>query len=558
MLVRAPRPRGTSCAAPRSVAALLAAFLLGACGEARPPAPPPRTEAGPYAGDGTPLRPIARPARKPNLLVIVIDTLRADAAGMGPGDGVMPWLAAYGEQGVVFPQASAPAPWTVPSVTSLLTGLLPSEHGCLNEVLTPRLAESITTYAEVLRHAYGYETAAFTDAPWFRGASSSVLQGFRAGTSGSAGRPGRVIEPEEGYWLRGTPDALAPWLATRDPQQPFLLFLHTFEAHDPYGPASRAERARRAGVDLGAPSGLRPLPDLTHLPEALQRLAEFLADGPARERRLAAEGTAFMQDVARSMWAGFRDGAHAGLAVTLHHAYRDGARWVDDGLRSALGWLEAQGLLEDTLVVIASDHGEAFAEHGTVGHGHHLYDELLRVPLVFRGPPPFDRPLEHPASVGLIDVFPTFFDWAGLTELPGRRGRSLLPLIQGRASGGHPVRAEVVVSGGMTGSGVDWHMHSVRTERWKYVGVLDRAARAVREQVFDLLADPDERDDLLARLASDEVPLPEAMCREIEEVRRLLQREHLVAGELKALLGQESPDTVTVWNPPPAPCDPPR
>lgn len=533
--------------------ALIAAV---ACGDRLPPAapgPPPSEQR--YAADGAPLGPVRRPARPPNLIVLLVDTLRADAAGAGPGEGVMPGLSAWGEGAVGFTQASTPAAWTIPSVATLLTGLLPHEHGCVDHVQTPRLLESVVTYAEVLGRAYGYETAAFTDAPWFRGSTGSLLQGFHTGSAGPGARLSRSQPTASGYWLAGTPAVLSPWLAARDPARPFFLLLHTFDAHDPYG--ERNHMHRQAGdAEVWARHDRQVAAyDARALRTPVDRLVAFLTDGVARGALMRTAGDSFLRDVSDAMWSEFRDGANAEVARRLHEEYRAGARWVDSGLTGALAWLKEQGLLENTLLVVTADHGEAFAEHGTVGHGHHLHDELVRVPLWFSGPGPFARPETHEVSVGLIDVLPTFFDWAGLTDIPQRHGRSLLPLIEGRTREGHPVHSEAVVRGGMASPGVDRYQVAVRTEAWKYVVTLDRTSHAVTEALYDLRADPEERADLLARAALDLLPLGESFCAAVDTARRLIHAERSALGEVSVLAGARARDSVTLWEPAPTPCD---
>lgn len=557
-------PGGSARAGPRPRAALgiaaCAALLLGGCGgdggaAGRAAAPGPELEQR-YAGNGAPLVTLPPPHRPPrNLVVLVLDTLRADMA-LGPApEAPMPRLRELAAQGVAFRNACAPAPWTIPSMTSLLTGLLPTEHGCADEQ-APRLQESVTTYAEVLARAYGYETAVFSDVPWYRGGTGSILQGFARGARPNGSRvPGR--EPlHGGYALHATGEALDAWLAERDGSRPFFLLLHSFAPHDPYGEANHPHQAAWSAEEWQAYDqeiARRALPG-SPTPAELTRI--FLTDAIGRAACMREYPTSFMPTVCRFLWEGFRGGEHAPLAAEFRAAYAEGLRWVDRGVADAVAALAERGLLENTLLVVTADHGEAFGEHGTVGHGHHLHDELVRVPLVLRGPAPFDTPRALEASVALVDVLPTFFDWAGLLDVPGRHGRSLLPLLAdaGGSPEGHPVLAEATVRGVMVAPGVQRQVVAARTAHWKYVAEHDAVLGTVTEHVYDLRADPEERDDLLRRFALADLPLPEAFCRALEAARRRLAPEVEAVDALHGTPYGAASGALTNWRPPASPC----
>lgn len=540
---------------------LLLVFALGlsGCGE-QPQAPPRRSTPQVYAADGSPMLAVSVPEQRPNLVIILLDTLRADAAAPaedGTSLPTMPFVCKVANAGVRFTQASAPSSWTVPSVTSMLTGLMPREHGCVDHAGSPRLSQAVATYAEVLVRTYGYEAAAFTDAPWFRGSSESLLQGFLAGSAGSGSQVQRTHPQVSGFWLHGASQLLEPWNVQRDKERPFVLLLHSFDAHDPYGEANRAHRRQGGEASWQALDARVAAFDVKPLSTPLLRMRTFLTDIVGRNALLEADAPGFMRDVSLAMWNEFRNGANQELATWLHQRYTEGATWVDTGVASLWKWLEQKQLLENTLVVIASDHGEAFAEHGTVTHGHHLYDELVHVPLVFTGPGPFSTPATIDASVALIDVFPTFFAWAGFRDIPGRHGRSLLPLIQGESNEGHPVRAELWLRAGMAAPGVDRHFLSVRSEHWKYIASLDRHKREITEELFDLRADPEEADNLLVRADLATFPLSEEFCAQLVIVREQLRSEHEALMELTALADGVNPATLPPWMPEPSPCEEP-
>jgi arylsulfatase A-like enzyme len=205
------------------------------------------------------------------------------------------------------------------------------------------------------------------------------------------------------------------------------------------------------------------------------------------------------------------------LAGELRTAYTDGLRWVDGVIARAVARLEAMGLLENTLLVVTGDHGESFGEHGFLGHGRQLYDEMLRVPLVMRGPAPFRGGRVASGSVSVMDVLPTFLDWIGAPPVPGTSGVSMLPVLAG-ASAGRPVPAEEDLSFENMQRPADAAMVSVRTTRWKFVHTRDRATGEATEELYDLALDPAERTNLAAPGAALP-PLPDDVVAAIRGAR---------------------------------------
>jgi arylsulfatase A-like enzyme len=508
------RARGTGLRA----AALALGFAIAACGEG------PVERAGGYDARGrwTGGPAPARPAEPWNLVLVVVDTLRADAVALGgAAGGSMPRLSALASEGVAFSQASAPASWTPPSIASLLTGLLPLDHGC-DDLERPRLAADLVTYAEALSGTYGYDCTAFVDGPWF-GGETALLQGFEVGGTHLGLTKVRI--------------GLDRWRARREAGRPFCLLVHTFDAHDPYGPL------RAPGEEPA-----EPLPPREALTDAeITRI--YMTDAVRRRRLAETIGNAEMaQAVMRYTYDGLATDPREGLAEALRRAYLDGLGWVDGLLADLVSYLREHALLERTLLVVTSDHGEAFGEHGRLGHGRDLHDELLRVPLVLVGAGPLAEPGRVlDASVGLIDLFPTFFELNGLREPPGTRGRSLLPLLRGATREGRPVHAEETVDRRTAPVEVPLVLASVRDARWKWM--LEWAADGgARETVHDLAADPLERLPLPPP-AEGAWPLGDAFCAEVAEARR---RAHARRLDLARAEGRAPPA------PPPAGCAPPR
>lgn len=428
-----------------------------------------------YTSDGTWHGPKASNADTPlNLIILIVDTLRADCA---TPDAQMPGLMQLAAQGTRFTHASTPAVWTYPALASLLTGVLPDRHGVRHTAALPRLPRSFTTFPEALARGHGYTTAAFVDLE-LRPSRDSLLQGFE--------------ETRLGIPLRGTRDALKTWNTQRDRTRPFFALIHTFEAHEPYGeenhPHPRPPLQLSAGVQL---------PDLSTMTGA--EVVEMNdTDWRLRRLMLLRKGTEFMRRLADYRARGFAANPDWRLAARLEAAYRKGVRWVDTELVKTVDTLRAEGLLDNTMLVITADHGESFGEHGVLAHGRSLFDELVHIPLVVIGPAPFRGGAALPTHVGLSDIMPTFFHLAGLPPLPEIDGRSILADVRA----GTPGAAQISIErrDHMTdGPNHDVLLLSARTAQEKYIIAYDVIAGTVIESLFDLQRDPGERDDLLSR-----------------------------------------------------------
>jgi arylsulfatase A-like enzyme len=308
---------------------------------------------------------LAEPAEPPlNILVLLIDTLRADRLGCyGWERAVTPHIDSLARAGVRFDDVTSAASWTLPSHASLFSSLYASEHG-VNE-RGVRLAKEVTTLAEVLR-AHGYLTAAFVEGGFVH-TRCGFDQGFDTFDStgqGTAAEP-RNVHQTFGKGLKWIEEAGQPWFA----------FLHTYELHSPYDPELE-DRARLVRSYSG------PLPSRVHPPD--------YPWGRGAPVRITEEDTRYLSDL-----------------YDAEIAYTD--RAIGDVLR----FLEEHDLARNTLVVLTSDHGEEFGDHGHFGHGFSLYQEQLRVPLLLRLPGRFEggTVLSHP--VHGIDLAPTLVELAG-------------------------------------------------------------------------------------------------------------------------------------------------
>jgi len=456
---------------------------------------------GVYDVGGRATRPVAPRDGRPNVIVLTLDTLRAD--GVSPyaeGPSAMPTLARLAREGTWFGEASSSAPWTLPALASLFTAHAPHRHGVTGEEGRQIRLEAQVTWAEVMRSTLGYQTAA-----WFGGLPSTAVAAFGEGFDHVADQ----------FELQKAPELLDRWVETRQRDRPFFLFLHSFEAHDPYGAANHgppvpgaSEPALTELVALGA----QPAPSELVRASVLDREKRLLLRTHPKLR-------AFQDGITSYLWSGLATSPDPSLPGELAAAYREGLTWVDGLVQRLLEFLEARGLLENTLLVVTSDHGEAFGEHGMLLHGRQLYDELVRIPMILKGPAPFDRPHQVQGSVGLTDLFPSIVTWLGAPAPEGVEGRSFLETFKAPGPG-RPVQAEELRTRAHTAGLSLAHLVSVRNANWKYIGTLDETAGTLLEEAFDLRSDPLEQRNLAGKdgLMRD-LPLDPAFCEAVEHAR---------------------------------------
>lgn len=418
------------------------------------------------------------PAR-PNVLIIVIDTLRADRlTPYGYDRDTSPAIAGrLAERGTVFDHAYAPAPWTLPSMVGLMTGRSPGAlvRGGAGSFALP---EDVPVLAERVADL-GYATGGFYANPTLH-AGNGFARGFDAFHT----------PPPEIASLRLHADSLLdrvlPWLRERhetEPERPFFLYVHFLDPHDPYvNPDNAARRRPWLPAYDGPLTG-----DSVH-----GLYTGRLAADPAGEAWISA----------------LYDGEIA-------HVDRFVGRLLD-----AVDALDPE-TLADTLVVLTADHGEELHDHGGWKHGETLYQEQLRVPLILRwdagGVPVGARVAE---AVSLLDLLPTLLTAAGGEAPPGAEGIDLLARLRGeepwprrglyaRHFGRGPLRAGAVApphklvlfnrqAPFAPADPVEEHLWRLDVERLE------------RVELYDLEADPGEeknlaagRPDLVARLAPE-------------------------------------------------------
>lgn len=412
----------------RVVVGLLAA-LSWACPQPGTRQPPP-----------TP-RPQAAAGNRLNLLLVTIDTLRADHLGVyGYRRATSPSIDALGRRGVVFEQAYTYWPKTRGSFVALLTGRLAAQSGYGKT--HPLLVDFNATLASVLRDA-GYDTVAVVDNP---NVASSL--GYSKGF-------GRYRETWEESALASemdrtraiTADAVA-YLQAASPQRPFLLWLHYVNPHAPYEPPAPFDRAF-----LDAASERGPV---------LEPVAGFHGGVP-------------------------RQWARAGRPLGWYVAQYDGEiAAVDAEVGRVLQALEASAVGERTLVVLSSDHGESLGEHGYYfDHGENLFDPSMRVPLLLAGPG-LEAGRRSDVLASTLDLVPTLLDALKVSYPPDLAGVSLLGAARGERP---PERARLPGQN-------DRNLLGLWGPRFKLVAT--PTASGSRYALFDRHGDPGETRDASA------------------------------------------------------------
>ncbi len=371
-----------------------------------------------------------------NAIIFLVDTLRADHLEPYDPHTVVrtPGLDRWVHDTTVFEEAHAQENWTKPSVATLLSSLYPWEHDTTTSeaVLPP----SVKILPEMLR-AHGFYTGAFICNGYISGKF-----GFRRGWSTFRNyiREGRRTQAS--FVAADVLD----WLDTRPTGKRFFLYVHTIDPHVPYIPPE----------------------DVLHSYDPLPY------DGPVdfhRDRGL-------LEKVKSGHLAlDARDKTHLEALYDAEITYHD----VHFG--AVMDGLVRRGLADDTVVIMTADHGEEFYDHGSVGHGHSVWEELLHVPLIVRLPGLEAKTVRIPADVGLVDVVPTLLDILGEPAPGDLSGRSLLPLLLG----GVPAAPRVTVSGFLSG----W--------RTAVVGRMKLIQRtAAHAMLYDLGTDPHETQDIAA------------------------------------------------------------
>jgi arylsulfatase A-like enzyme len=369
------------------------------------------------------------PAR--NVVVLLIDTLRAEKLKpFNPRSRVRtPRLDALASESGVFLAAQAPENWTKPSVASVLTGLHPTSHGAKES--ESRLSDDAMLVSEHL-HEAGFATGSFiangyvSDRFGFDQGWDHYTNFIRENKNTDASN----VFSEAGDWIEANKD------------RRFFAYVQTIDPHVPYDPPSEYRRMYDPREDYSGQVTPRSTPEL--LEEAKGGRVSF--DESDRQRLTA-----------------LHDGE-----ITQHD--HEMGRFIDR--------LKEMGVWDNTIFVLTSDHGEEFDEHGSWGHGHSVYQELINVPLLVHGPGiPQSRITQ---TVSTLDIPATVTSALGVDAMPHTEGRDLLGFTRGQMPPGPTVAFSDFLN----------DRRVIRAGRWKMV------LRGINATYFDLESDPGEQTEL--------------------------------------------------------------
>ncbi|MCP4640102.1 MAG: sulfatase-like hydrolase/transferase [bacterium] len=405
---------------------------------------------------------------RPNVVLIVLDTLRADRlTAERNGIPLMPNLRRFSEESLDFAHAVSPCSWTRPAMASLFTSLYVDTHGVHYSedaedptVKSHAVPESMQTMASYLKRA-GYATAGIQTNAHAHG-DLGFAQGF------------------DSYEFKS--DAKADWVTARaleiakeaeSAKEPYFLYAHYLDPHDKYAPPERYRS------QLGCPEKL----DETDTQWATDLFTCVLDKGHhmvgLKEKRDVADASPVGMEAVRTLYDGE-------------------VKFLDDELGKLLAYLDEHR--ENTIVVIVTDHGEEFWDHGFLMHSLTLYEEQIHVPLIVRGPGLEPRLVEE--TVETLDVLPTVADLLGLAPNPLWQGLSLL-------ADGRDAQRPAFSSTRTLWPKYKIHVEQVQLDNWKLI--VDRTSGG--EMLFDLGADPGEA-----------VNLSEKHPARVLELRALLER----------------------------------
>jgi arylsulfatase A-like enzyme len=363
----------------------------------------------------------------PNVVLISVDTLRADHLGAyGYARPTSPYLDRLATEGTLFEHAISPTAWTLPAHASMLSGVLPKRHGALRG--DSRIAADVPWLPEAL-HQAGYVTNAVVNAPFLE-----EEFGFARGFD-------RYEYVPKAQWQRHQATAMAA-LTAQGSDRPFFLFVHYMGVHTPYHPP------RRFNVFVRPYTG---------------RLT-----GSQEEVRDFVDGRLQIDDRDRDFLVDLYDGAILAVDARIH---------------DLLLQLHDMRVDENTIVIVTADHGEEFLEHGSLWHSKTLFEELIHVPLIVRGPGIPDARRDACLAT-LMDIAPTVLDLTG-TPRNESDGISLAGVWNGGACPTREVELYTSYNDGRSAK------HGLRTAGEKLVVDLDKA----KKSFFDLLRDPAERID---------------------------------------------------------------
>ena len=520
------------------------------------------------------------PWRRPDVLLVTIDTLRADhLSPYEPKRSRTPTTARLAQAGTVFRNCLSAIPITLPSHASLFSGRMPHRLKLFDN--TQPYTESAQLLAERFAAA-GYRTGAFISLGVLK-RSFHLDRGFQTYDD--------RFPSDRDRWYRLAEEittAASRWLERSRAERPNFLWVHYSDPHEPYALVDDPPDTflylngeKLADLHLArkelTPLRFEPRPGINTLrfefnpamllrrdrlgrPGAkphfayLDQLQLLLPSGPLElepgaewssqqvELRKGAVERLRMRESATVRFTVPAAGAERAVLVLkggiyqslaqIRRRYRGEVEYWDTQLSGLLDALERSGRRSQTLIVLTADHGEGLGQHQLIGHVDQLYDTLLRVPLIVVDPFRAGRmPPQVESMVRLVDVAPTVLDLTGLPPLPATDGRSLVPLLRG-----HSMRQrlpEVSFAATFAPEAAE-DLFAARSAAWKLIYAPERGAC----ELYDLRADPTERKNVFAAARrNDEVrALERKLAEYVLKVARVERDSRPVSDETRAIL----------------------
>lgn len=402
----------------------------------------------------------------PDIVLIVLDTLRPDHLSQyGYALDTSPGLASFAKVATQFNNAWAPSPWTLPSTTSILTGLHPLQHGMRHpgDILPP----AMDTLAERLREE-GWRTAGFS-----HNVSVSPRHGMNQGFDSFVINTGKVLAYPH---ARRMINLAEEWVG-QNQEGPAFLYLQPMNCHGPYKvPTSKA--------------------------------TALLGRTPSRQFRYY-EGP--MRSVMSEGKAAARKNVKPNYIKSAIEQYDTSIRYETDEVAGFLRELKSANRYDNAMIILTADHGEEFFEHGGFSHGYSLHTEVLAVPLMIKYPGQTKASVVE-APVSLLDIYPTVLETLGIAVPASVEGRSLLTLSRGEERKEQPFVFDVDWSKRIVG-------RALLDKGWKYIEI-GHNYEGLRDEtrLYHLKSDRGENKSLAQKHVDRVTSMAETLAREVKRL----------------------------------------